>query len=366
MINLFEYAESKEIGDWNFPLEVDVENHITTDHDHVGKTAKITEHANEILKDNRGDEVKITGVIEKFGQIVGYQAELNGETIYAPKKDFYVGMNYVEDIHADGAKAEQIRRLLAHWQTQHDYYGPSWDGIELFHFELAKATDAVGIESAGWYKYDTSLRSDMDGKNWRLVIPDKAGCVAVNCHSILHDDVWTLNTTIYSTREISKKDIKLYGHKDHWQRTLGWTIKVAKVLETDGYDYSDVIQNLMKRKKISWLTTKKAHQILPGVIEVYKKETGNTLDWLPYVSFGISDNQIPPGKIGTHRSKTDVVDYSIITMHPQSLMRGRKYYEIVIKHELLHYVLAQTNNPFHNEQFVRMGQKLNIPQRFLD
>lgn len=366
---LLEYLQNQEIGDWNFPLEVDRKKDLQANHPDVGKEAQINKNANEVLASRRGKMVKITGVYTKFNQVIGYRAKIKDtdNTVYAPKKDFYVDRNYVEDIHADSAKAQQIRDVLTHWQTQHDYYGTSWDGIELFHYELAKVAEQVGIESAGWYKYDTSNRDDMDGKDWRLVVPEMNAPVAINCHSILHDSVWTLNTTIYSTRDLdfSKFD-RTYGSPDHWQRTLGWTIEVADVLQTSGFDYSDVIEDLKERKQYSALVTKLAHEFLPEVIGAYKRVTGNEIKDVPYVSMGVSDINLPPGKVGHNTNKTDITDYGIIDIHPQAFSKDIEYLKSVIKHELLHFVLAQANNPSHNDQFVRIGRELGIPKKYLN
>lgn len=366
---LNEYIENREIGDWQFPIEVDLENDLNTEHERVHKEGKINEYANEVLEDQRGKEVEITGVYEKFNQIIGYRARIKEteNTIYAPKKDFYIDANYVEDIHADTYKAQQIRNVLSHWQTQHDYYGPAWKGIQLFHYELAKVVEEVGIESARWYKYDTSTRDDMDGKDWRLIVPNMNSPVAINCHSILHDDVWTLNTTIYSTNDLDfSKFEKTYGSPDHWQRTFIWTIRVAEVLQTSGYDYSDVIQRLKKRRLQSAIITRIGHKKIPEVAEAYKQVTGNEIKELKYVSFGISDINLPPGKVGHRRGKTDVTDYSIVDLHPQALSKGREYLMAVIKHELIHYMLAQANNPSHDKAFQKIGEELGIPKQYLD
>jgi hypothetical protein len=206
----------------------------------------------------------------------------------------------------------------------------------------------------------------MDGKDWRLIVPDLHSCVAVNCHSILHDSVWTLNTTIYSTREIDKSEIEIVGSEDYWQRTLGWTIRVAQKLETSGYDYSGVIKRLKARKKISGFLTDYAQAVLPEVVEAYKEVTGKPVNRLPYVSVGFSDIHLPPGKAGHRRAKTDVVDHSIIDVNPDTLKQGLDFVKIVVKHELIHYMLAQVNNPTHNREFQAVGKELGIPKKWLD
>lgn len=364
---LNEIKEKSEIGDYGFPLEVDREKDLDLDHPHVGEKAVVNEYAKEILSDHRGKEVRITGVFTKAGQVVGYKAKIEDETIYGPKKDFYVRRNYVEDVHVNTDLARQVKRTLAHWQEQRDYVGPSWSGVELFNFELAKVTEGVHIESGGWYEYEASSRPDMDGKDWRLYVPDMNGAVVVNCHSILHDNVWTLTNTVHSTREVNETKLNLIGHEDHWQRTLAWTIRTAEVLATDGYGYEEPIEKLKKRKAISKKLTEYGRKVVPGVIEAYKKSTGNELrSNLRNFSIGLSKVPIMPGKVGRHIGHTDVADYSIMTVSPKALKQGVEFVKIVVKHELIHYVLNQTSNPTHNEEFMRVGRELGIPKKFLD
>ena len=364
---LNEIKEKSEIGDWEFPLEVDKEEGLDSNHPHVGKKATINAYANEFLSDHVGEEVKIKGVYVKFGQVVGYKASMNDKTIYAPKKDFYIHRNYVEDVHADSALACEVKRVLGHWQEQHDYVGEDWDGIELMHFELAKITKGVHMESGGWYEYEASSRPDMDGKDWRLYVPDMNGAGVVNCHSVLHDGVWTLTTTVHSTREVDRSKLNIIGSEDHWQRVFTWTIRTAEMLATDGYEYEEPIKRYKKRKKVSKELTDYGRAILPKAVESYKRVTGKDLKSnLREFSIGLSEAPLMPGKVGRHIGHTDVADYSIIVVHPHALEKGEEFTEIVVKHELLHYLLNQVSNPTHDEEFVQIGKDLGIPEKFLD
>ena len=152
-----------------------------------------------------------------------------------------------EDIDKDTPLTARVRSALGHWATQHNYDGPSWDGVEAFHRALANAVTHVSIESAGWYRYPSSLRPDMDGKDWRLCIPDNGMVVSVNCHSLLHDNLWTLSTTIFSTQEIDVGDLVMVGHPDPDYRAVLWTLRVAEALETHGYNYEKVKAELRAR-----------------------------------------------------------------------------------------------------------------------
>lgn len=150
----------------------------------------------------------------------------------------------VEDIHPEDQEVRTIRQGLAHWSTQRNYEGKEWDGVESFNLALAKLVDAVAIEAAGWYKYPSSKRSDKDGKDWRLVT--RSG-VAINCHSLLHDDVWSLATTIYKTNDINLSKLKFISDSDPRRRALLWSLEVAKVLETDGYKYDKAKDDMRRR-----------------------------------------------------------------------------------------------------------------------
>ena len=76
----------------------------------------------------------------------------------------------IEDKYPETDLEEKVRDAVAHWQVQHDYEGVLWDGIESIHFSLTDAVNSLMIEDAGWYSYPSSLRSDMDGKDWRRFV----------------------------------------------------------------------------------------------------------------------------------------------------------------------------------------------------
>lgn len=153
-----------------------------------------------------------------------------------------------EDVFNMTNNAQRVRKLLSHWNGQHDYAGPSWAGIIKFHERLAKEVKSAAFESAGWYKYKSSTKKDgMDGKDWRIVLTDFHPMVVVNCHSCINQNVWTLTTTVFNTREIDKNKLKPISDDDPNKRALLWSVEVAKILETHGYKYPDAIK-AMKEK----------------------------------------------------------------------------------------------------------------------
>lgn len=344
--------KAKEIGDIDFPLEIDP-SEVIRDHKDVGKRVVVTPYANEVLRDIRGKKGQILGVIIKNGQIAGYEISCEAKKYLAPKKDFFVEKQYVEDVYLDSAKAQHVKQVLSHWKNQHDYYGPSWDGIELFCFELAKATDYVSVESSGWYDYNSSSRRGRDGKDWRYVIPDDRSFVCVNCHSLLHDHVWTLATTIFSSREIfdDKLKLKMVGHPDHWMRVYLWVRETILALTSNVYLYEKPLAEIGVRIRATLALNNFSGKILPSIVDAYEKVIGRRPD-LADMSIGFSKVRLNPGTIGRHEPPTDEANYSIISVSPLAT-ESRSYLRAVITHELIHYVLRSADHldSPHDDEF---------------
>lgn len=352
------------VGEPDSPLVVDPEKGIERDHALVGETIQVNEHATEGLEPHRQAEAQVTGVVCKGSEVAGLEVEIDGVLVLAPKKDFWIDRKYIEDIHIDSSLAQSVKQAVSHWSVQRDYYGPSWNGVEAFNFELAKACEVAHVEAAGWYKYDTSLRSDMDGKDWRLCIPDDDGWVAVNCHSLLHDSVWTLSTTVYSTREIF--GAKPAGSDDHWHRTLMWTLAVAQSLATDGYTYDEVIKRYIWRLSQIPELRRMAREILPGVIEAYQDTTGDGTPRLPGFSIGMSHVRLRPNTVGRHEPPDESHPKSIITIAPEAAT-DPEYLRNIVTHELIHYVLGTVcDSESHSDLFNDIAVKVKLPTEYRD
>lgn len=329
---------------------------INRDHELVDHEVQISDYAAD---DHQQACAKVTGVVLSGNQVAAVEVEIDGERHLLPKKDIWIDQKYVEDIHLDTQLAQRIREVLKHWMVQRDYYGPSWDGIEAFNFRLAMACKVAHVEAAGWYKYTTSLRSDMDGKDWRLCVPDDDGWVAVNCHSLLHDAVWTLSTTVYSSREIF--GAKPAGSDDHWHRTLMWTLAVAKALATDGFTYDDVIKNFIWRLSQIPELRRQAREILPGVIEAYQKVTGEGAPRLPGFSIGMSHVRLLPNTVSRHEPPDHNHSESIITVMPE-VASDVEYLRYVVMHEMIHYVLGDfCGSESHGDLFNDIAGKIGLP-----
>lgn len=159
-----------------------------------------------------------------------------------------------EDVFRHTNASKKIRKLLSHWDGQHDYVGPSWDGILKFHRQLIKGTMEAAFESAGWYKYKSSTKAgaktgDMDGKDWRIILPEFNPVVVINCHSCLNQEVWTLNTTVFNSKEVDRSKLNIVTDDNPELCALMWSLEVAKILETSGYKYPDAVEAFKGRIK---------------------------------------------------------------------------------------------------------------------
>ncbi len=351
------------VGDGDFPLEINPKQDVEDNHPLVGRPVRVTEYAKGTLRPFHGKKGSVAGVIKRRGRVVGYKVRINENNYYAPKKDVFVSRQMLEDIHIPSPKAAEIQEALSHYRETRDYYGSSWDGVEKFYYHLAKSTREVFIESPGWYKYKTSNRLDMDGKNWRILVPDDKGFVVINCHSVLHDKVWTLSTTIYSTQEVDPKKVKVIKGKSHWDATLRWTLKTAKVLEKSGYDYGPAQEDIQKRLDAVSGLEKEAQQHLKDVTKAFRK-VKKTIPRLPPFSVGFSDVRVTPDSIAVHEPPTDLQCCSVITIDP-CVMGQDKYITQILRHELIHYLLEnECSDETHSQDFHDIADLIDLPIKY--
>jgi len=275
--------------------------------------------------------------------------------------------NILENIHPEVQATAEIIESISPWTQQKDYIGPSWDGIEKFHCQLASGVDALAIESAGWYSYDSSTRSGMDGKNWRLIIPLTADrFTVVNCHSLLHDGVWTLTTTTFSTNEVATDKLEFIGHKDHWKRSMLWTIDLAEKLKMKAEDYETPIADMKRRFGV----IDKFHQIKRELAfeikELYRNLFGTDSNIPEEVSMAINDWDLVKDAIGGFRYPTEKTKGGMIVISP-SAIDDLEYVTEIIKHELIHAAIIPTNADGHNNrQFDVLAEAMNLPEEYRD
>lgn len=361
-------AASEAIGDEEFPLEVDL-SQVDRGHEHVGKLVEISPHANDVLAPFIGERTPITGVFVKNSQIAAYEVKFKGKIYWAPKKDFYLKWLYVEDVWLHSARSIEVRATLAHWEGQRDYYGPVWDGVEAVCFELAKLTDTLAVEAPDtvWHKYPSSTREDPEGKDWRYVLKDRNGPVAVNCHSTLHDFVWTLATTVHNTRDIDPMQLNLIGAPEHWDRTIIWLVETMRVLSKQGFKYTAQKRYAQERLDAGKGLKSMRNRVLPQVLNAYKRLYGKAPK-LPAggIHVGYCGIRLEPDALALHEAWSDQRDYSILTVHPK-VMKDTELRKAVLHHELIHYVQEERCiSKTHGKEFHRMADELGLPKKYRD
>jgi hypothetical protein len=249
----------------------------------------------------------------------------------------YAQTKVPEDRYIDSLRAQEVKAYLDHWKATHDYSVGSWDAVELFCYEMAKTTDAVAVEKCAPRQYPSSLRTGPDGRDWRYLIPDG---VVVDCHSVHHDTVWTLNTTVYSTADVDFDQGDNIQHWDHMTRTLLWTRATMEAL-SDGSNahaqaLADVNIRLMAIPKL-WDHFRIA---FPKVLAAYRQVMGKD-PTLRKLSLGLTNVLAPDGKIAVYQrfSDDDGNNEGAIGIQPRALDRDDGYFAQVFLHELCHYVL---------------------------
>jgi hypothetical protein len=351
---------ARDIGDLEFPLEANIPEEVLYTHEHVGKKAEVTAYADRFLQPLREEEVTITGVILKGGQIAGYKVKHKGATHYGPKKSFFVEHALVEDVHLDSAQAKHIRTLLGHNQVSHDYHHSTMDGVEAMYFELAKATQVAAVEVAPEYSYPSSTRESNDGLDWRLLVPGFSGVVAINCHTLVHDNVWTLATTIYSTRDVDISKLRTLGHHDHWTRTLVWTLATLPKAKEN----APIAKELQKRIACGEKLQKLVQKLNPRVEAALQKLFDPSAKLAP-LSIGLGKVRIEPNHVGRYEHPSDECPYGILTIHPKT-WDEKDYLFQIVKHELIHHALGSLpgRRKPHDKDFKRMAEALNLPEKY--
>ena len=263
---------------------------------------------------------------------------------------------------------EEVREALSHWETQKQYDGISWDGIEKLHLKLAELTDELVIETplgSAWYDYPSSHGdgNKMAGKDWRYIItrPGVTPCV-VNCHSMLYANHWTLSLTIYSTDELGESNPPV-GHYDPWVRAMLWTIEVAQLLQTDGFDYSPAIADMKKRMQMTQMAWKRIKEIMPHIKEVFPSMYGRQPDFPSYMMVVVADWDLPPGKVASYNHQLEGDPWGVMALSPNAFKKG--VFDNAVKHELAHAALGQEANS-HSEDFQRLADWLGIPKGYQD
>ena len=142
---------SHPIGDRAIPLEADPAD-IVREGGEMGHAAKVSPVAGGDLLDLRDKSGVVSGLLHRYGVLVGYEVTIDDHAFLGSKKDFYVGREVLEDIQPPSAQSASIAGALVHWEKPRTYWVAFTDGLESFCFELASSTDRafpIPIEQ-GW------------------------------------------------------------------------------------------------------------------------------------------------------------------------------------------------------------------------
>lgn len=323
--------------------------------------AVIREDSTSVPADVLGRRVTILRVELQDDQPIAYVVDLGGEAghLRVPADSLYTDRKWLHDTHVHSAHALTARRALEDWDRSREFYGPEWEGIELFHYHLAALGTKASIASPGWWRYTDSLQPKMDGKTWRLVLPQSGSPpTVVHCFSILHDGVWTLNTTVFSSRGIDVSDAPLTGHEDHWQRVFQWTVAVATVLQQDGYDYASVVAELQERARDSIGLADVARDVHARLSE-HVENPGTP------VSFGFTKVPLPATAVAAYSKPNEFRDYGTVSVDPAA-RKYPAYVEQIVIHELIHRALEQCCEDPHCAEFQRLARLMGLHKDFRD
>lgn len=270
-----------------------------------------------------------------------------------------------EDRYLENSRAIDIREALKHWNGQHDYPGSTWEAVELFCYELCKVADVAAVESAGWYKYPSSTRHDQDGKDWRYITPEG---VVINCHSLLHDGVWTMNTTVYSTMDVDVGALGYIHHPDHMTRTLLLTLATVDALSTHGYNYRQVRHDLRYRLDCIPKLWELFGHVFPRVLKAYRTVKGHDPN-MRRLSIGLTNILAPDGKIAVYQRfrDEDGNNEGAIGIRLDVFDRDPDYLRQVLTHELVHYVLeTPPGENSHGPEFQEVARLAGVEKQHRD
>ena len=271
-----------------------------------------------------------------------------------------------EDQYPASVNDMKIGAAISHWHTQRHYEGTSWEGIEKFHLALATVVENLVIEmpnGGGWYDYLSTHSPKMAGKDWRYIVVDPPGILptVINAHSLVHDGAWSLVTTIYSSSELGESNEPI-GHFDPWVRSMLWSIELATLLQTDGYDFGDVIADMKYRMTLCQKVWKRMKEVRITIEGEFEEMFGREPDFPDYFLVVIGDWDLPEGKIASY-NYADTEPWGVLAVSPKAFEKGIQ--DDVIKHELCHAAVGENNDP-HGDEFQRLADWLGVPKQHQD
>jgi hypothetical protein len=339
---------SHPIGDRELPLEADPETDVLRDDPLLGTKVQVSPIAGGDLLDLRGKSGIVTGVIRRFGDVVGYEVRIKGGFHLGAAKDFYIGRKVLEGVlQPPTAMSASLRSALSHWAVQRTYWGPFTDGLESMCFELASATDAAYPIAHPW--------------GWQFVVLGATqDLTLVDCAATEHDNVWTVSTSVYPTRSAElTADIPAIG--DHWARVFIWEELVVSGMVEWGFPWADALKGVRARAEATREVLRPLFDaVLAATLEVREQMFPGMHDVGP-VSVGFSRIRLSPGTIGLTEQPTDRRPYSVVSISPRAT-KTLDYLKQVVLHEAIHLAASSKGGDPHgsdvfNAIAVRMGLK---------
>jgi DNA topoisomerase-1 len=266
----------------------------------------------------------------------------------------------------DGPTTElehDVRKALAHYNVQHQYQAGDWGGLEKFHLKLAQVVESVVIEmpvGSAFYDYPSTYGDNGQvGQDWRYTVVDPTDSMPtiINAHSMVHDNSWTLSTTIYSSNQTQTTNPPI-THFDPWVRSMLWTIEVLTFLQVD----ESVIDDIKMRMAMGQRSWKRIKEIKPKIELAVEKLFGREADFADYTLVVVADWDLPEGKAASY-NYDDKEPWGTMAISPKVFEKG--IFDIAITHELCHAALGPSSSD-HGEEFQRLAAFMGIPKDWRD
>jgi len=325
------------------------------------------------LYGKQGEFGPITGVLKRYGRVVGYEVELGKTRFTGTRKDLYVEQCVLEDVQPGTPTSVGVREVLSHWNKQRDYWGPMLDGLENLCFELAAVTQEVVLTLP---RFDPQAHSDPQAGDgccgWKFYVPEPMNTTTVvDCRVAYHDNVWTLTVAVYPLRK-PYTDLRnadgavVMGHEDHWERTYRWTEAVAATLiKEGGLPWQDALAGMRKRAFVTREYLRPTvGAVLPKVIAAHTKLLGPPKN-VTRLSVGMSRVRLRPGTVALTEPPSDRRPYTVITLSPTA-GRDADYFSQVCLHECIHLVVASRGGEPHNDNFQTLAKALGLKPEYRD
>jgi hypothetical protein len=207
----------------------------------------------------------------------------------------------------------------------------------------------------------------MDGISWRVIFKiDDSQHGVINCQSLRHDNVWTLNTTAFSTDEIDRNALKFISNENLWLRSALWTVETMTLLQNSGYDYSQVIEDMNTRINAATNLEQTKKDLIHLVSDAYYKLTQkqSKIGSEP-ISIAVTKVELLPGQISRFLN-SDSYNSSLLVIHPKAI-GDVEYVKYAMMHDLIHAALGQDcNDEAHkSDMFQKMAKATGLPQEFI-